>query len=143
MRSGPPFAWQGHFPHDAGLRVSDKDDSIEISLDVPGIKKQDLKVTIDDEKILEISGVRFVTSPEGEKGKEESFSQTFSLAKEKFDESKMKANLSNGVLVVTIPKEAKPATAVLEISITESPVEKESDEPVEESKAPAGGSKEA
>ncbi|KAF8010796.1 hypothetical protein BT93_J1444 [Corymbia citriodora subsp. variegata] len=90
--------------------------------DLPGIKKEEVKVVAVDDRVLQISGERKVEEDKNDKwhrvergsGK---FMRRFRLPKNaKMDQ--MKALLENGVLTVTVPKaeEKKPQVKVIDIS---------------------------
>merc|ERR1712137_758765 len=94
-----------------------------LSLDVPGVKAKDLQVETKADthryrhRVLEISGTRKMMG-----GSDETFVRGFTIDERVADVSNMTANLSDGVLVVTVPKctqeeEAKPRT----IEISENP----------------------
>jgi len=89
---------------------------IRIFLDVPGIGKDHMKITVDDdENILNISGKRSDRS-----GEEPTFTRRFALHKLHMDSSKLTAELKNGVLSLSIPKKERPEPR--EIRIGQSPV---------------------
>ncbi|XP_052178108.1 17.3 kDa class I heat shock protein-like [Diospyros lotus] len=91
--------------------------------DVPGLKKEEVKVEVEDDTVLQIRGERNVEKEEKNdawhrversSGK---FLRRFRLpGNAKMDE--VKASMENGVLTVTIPKEEikKPDTKAIEIS---------------------------
>jgi len=84
-------------------QIFDNDNEIKISMDLPGVKAEDIDVGIEEDgKILSISGER---EKMGESGSYRvTFSQSFALD-EKVDIENFSANLKNGVLVVTAPKD--------------------------------------
>jgi len=100
--------------------VEDKDNYI-VKAEIPGMKKEDIKVTVRD-NILAISGER--SSETGEKDKtyhriERSygkFSRTIALPSA-VDQSKIKAAYKDGVLHITLPKpeSVKPKHVDVEI----------------------------
>lgn len=100
--------------------LSDESDKVDVSVDVPGIKKKDLKVSVENDQ-LEIEGSRRVSTPHGASTRK--FSRSFALDVDSLDLSKMSANLTDGVLRVSIPKKERPAP--LEIDITEGETEVE------------------
>lgn len=98
--------------------ITNTEDKFELAVDVPGVKASDVNVTLEDDgKVLAISGER------QSKGDSYSYSskfyQSFSLdpaiITEKFD-----ANLKDGVLVISAPKDVKKIEASTQnIPITE------------------------
>ncbi|XP_020239816.1 17.5 kDa class I heat shock protein [Cajanus cajan] len=94
-----------------------------LKADVPGLKKEEVKVEIQDDRILQISGERNVEKEdkndtwhrvERSSGK---FMRSFRLP-ENAKVDKVKASMENGVLTVTLPKEEvkKPHAKAIEIS---------------------------
>lgn len=91
--------------------------------DVPGLKKEELKVEVEDGRVLQISGERTRESEEKTdtwhrvERNQGSFMRRFRLPEDaKVDQ--VKAAMENGVLTVTVPKEAakKPDVKAIEIS---------------------------
>ncbi|XP_062084939.1 16.9 kDa class I heat shock protein 1-like [Humulus lupulus] len=91
--------------------------------DLPGLKKEEVKVEVEEGRILQISGER---SKEQEEKNDKwhrierssgKFHRRFRLPENaKMDQ--VKANLENGVLTVTIPKEEEKKPEVKPIEIT-------------------------
>lgn len=91
--------------------------------DLPGIKKEEVKVEVEDDRILQISGERNVEKEdkndtwhrvERSSGK---FTRRFRLPENaKLDQ--VKASMENGVLTITVPKEEvkKPDVKSIQIS---------------------------
>lgn len=92
--------------------------------DLPGLKKEDVKVEVDEGRVLQISGERPSADKDGENDKwhrvercRGKFLRRFRLPENaKIDQ--VKASMENGVLVVTVPKEEvkKPGKKVIEIN---------------------------
>ncbi|KAG2670181.1 hypothetical protein I3760_14G071800 [Carya illinoinensis] len=97
----------------ANLRIDWKEtpEAHVFHADLPGLKKEEVKVEVEDGRILQISGER---SKEQE---EKNFFRRFRLPENaKMDQ--VKASMENGVLSVTVPKEKvkKPEVKPIEIS---------------------------
>lgn len=89
------------------IKLHDTGDNLEVVAELPGITKEDLHVKIQG-NYLEISGSRKNDTPEGYKvhrkeRHETTFSRSFTLPYE-VDADKVEANLTNGVLTMTLPK---------------------------------------
>ena len=90
------------------VNTREEDDAYYIEVDLPGVKKEDIEITTED-NILTISGERKLKkeSKEDDYYKVESaygkFSRSFTLP-EKVDTSKIEAKNENGVLEIVIPK---------------------------------------
>jgi len=91
--------------------VIEEDKSFDIHVAVPGVNKEDFKIELNDNH-LTISGERkqskekkdnFYRSFETQYG---SFSRSFSLP-ENVDGSKITAQYTNGILIVSVPKDEK------------------------------------
>ena len=104
------------------LDVYESDDTIVASLDLPGVEKKDVEVSMSN-GFLTISGERKNISSESGEGRiwQETlfgtFKRTFELT-EAVVEDKIKAQFKNGVLKISLPKAEEVKTAVRNISVS-------------------------
>ena len=98
--------------------VTNEDKHYSISLDIPGLKKEDLEIEVKDNE-LHISGERKprmgpenVLRNERRYGK---FSRVFNLPKDT-DAGRIEARFENGVLDILLPKEEKASSKKIIIS---------------------------
>ncbi|MGK5092626.1 Hsp20/alpha crystallin family protein [Deltaproteobacteria bacterium TL4] len=87
--------------------VQDAEDAIHLYADVPGVKKEDIKISIED-GVLSIKGERNVEKKEFNSTERVhgTFQRQFRLPNE-VNEEEIQAELKDGVLKVTIPKAEK------------------------------------
>jgi HSP20 family protein len=101
--------------------IVDEKDAVKIDIELPGMTKDDIKVTIEND-ILTISGERKAESRQEDKNyiRTEraygSFSRSFTLSDE-IDTEKINADYKNGILSLTLTKQekAKPKEISVEI----------------------------
>lgn len=104
-----------HQPHQSrDHHIFETDDAVTLSIDVPGVKSNDLQIHCDD-NIIHVSGERKTA------GSESKFSRSFAMDPKNVDVDHLKANLDCGVLTLTIPKRSKPK-AKKAITVTENPL---------------------
>lgn len=82
----------------SGITWKVKDDNYVLTLDVPGVRREDIQVTVPEEGRLAIKGKRG----------QDTFERVYKLPAEA-DEKKVSAQLADGVLTITLGK-AKPQT---------------------------------
>eukprot|EP00540_Astrosyne_radiata_P023956 CAMPEP_0116822202 /NCGR_PEP_ID=MMETSP0418-20121206/138_1 /TAXON_ID=1158023 /ORGANISM="Astrosyne radiata, Strain 13vi08-1A" /LENGTH=165 /DNA_ID=CAMNT_0004450291 /DNA_START=1972 /DNA_END=2469 /DNA_ORIENTATION=+ len=96
--------------------IDDTESRVQLSIDVPGVRAKDLVVEVDD-GVLKVSGERKI----GVGNKRTLFERCFRMDQNTIDTTRVTANLSAGVLVVTVPKKDKPSRQV--VAVTEEPHE--------------------
>lgn len=106
-------------------QVNDSDESFQVAMDVPGVKQSDIDITM-EENVLTIAGEREMGM--GKVTRKTSFSKSFTLTGE-VEADKITAQLNNGVLKVTCPKNI-PEPNVKKITVMQVEDTAE-DEPVE------------
>ena len=106
---------QGYSPR---YQIVDNEEKFQVSLDVPGVKAEDIKISLEEDgKFLTLSGSREM-SKEGYSFSSK-FSQSFFLDPT-IDNEKFTASLQSGVLTVSAPKDVKKIEeAIKQIPITE------------------------
>jgi len=103
------------------MDVKEVDGEYRIDAEIPGVKKDDIHVTIEGKRVsisAEVKQEKEVKEGERIIRCERSYgmtSRSFNLAEE-VDQSKVQAKYNNGILELTLPK--KPGTARKEIAIS-------------------------
>ncbi|XP_027344905.1 26.5 kDa heat shock protein, mitochondrial [Abrus precatorius] len=102
-------------------RVKERDDHYKLRYDMPGIAKEDLKITIDD-GVLSIKGEHKEEKEEGDDDEYWSSSSygyynTSLLLPDDARADDIKAELKDGVLTVTVPRTGKPKKDVKQITV--------------------------
>ena len=93
-------------------------DKIQLAVDVSGMKLNDITVKLEqDGRILYITGERKLH--EGNLKSERKLEKTFVLEKQNIDIDNISANLSDGVLLITLPRKIVSSSTTKEIPITE------------------------
>jgi HSP20 family protein len=92
------------------VNIKETNDSYEVELAAPGMKKEDFMIRLDGQNLV-ISSEKSAEFETGEKGQYtnrefsyQSFSRTFKLANEILDTEKIQAKYENGVLQLSVPK---------------------------------------
>jgi HSP20 family protein len=93
------------------LNVAETDKSFEVEAEMPGVKKEDIKVAIDNQRVtIEGEAKRESAEKEGEnivyaERTTRKFSRSFMLPSE-VDDANAQARLENGILMLSLPKKA-------------------------------------
>jgi len=103
---------------DPSVDVHASDDEVVLVCDVPGIKQDDLQLTLENH-VLTIKGTRRFDGKENEQvmlGRAYgSFNRSYTLP-ECVDDENLTARLADGVLTIRIPKQAKAKPKKIQIS---------------------------
>ena len=106
-----PVAFEGEKPMQIKLDVKENDNAYTVHADIPGVKKEDIHVTVEG-NMVSISAEKKTEKEEKDGDKvlrSERFvgkvSRSFSLGSD-VDESKAQAKYNDGVLELTLPKKA-------------------------------------
>jgi HSP20 family protein len=113
--------------------VTDDDEKFQLAIDVPGMTSKDITIAVEDDgKFLTIKGTRESASDTYRFTSK--FSQCFSIDPS-VEIDKFSANLENGVLVVSAPKDAKKLEErVRTIPISETSLEGKAEPKIEAKK---------
>jgi HSP20 family protein len=102
---------------DPSIDVHEGENDVVFVCDVPGVKKDDLEVTLEND-VLTIKGVRRFEGKDKEQivlGRAYgSFNRTFALP-DYLDDANLTAQLADGVLTISIPKQAKAKPRKIQI----------------------------
>lgn len=95
---------------DIRVDIDEEDKAYKVSAELPGVKKEDLNVEIDGNRVSISAEVRKEREEKGEKGRtimretyRGSAMRSFSLAHD-IDEANVTAKLEDGILQLTLPK---------------------------------------
>ena len=119
-RMASPFGMAtNNLAFNPAIDVRASDTEVALVCDVPGVRQEDLEITLVD-RVLTIKGARRFESKETEHvvlGRTYgSFSRSYTLP-EALDEEKLAAELSGGVLTVRIPKLPKAQPRKIQIGV--------------------------
>lgn len=103
--------------------IIEKKDRFVLKVELPEVRKEDVKVAVDN-GVLTISGERRMELDEEDKDSQHrrverlygSFSRSFTLPEEA-DENGIDASYKDGMLMLSIPKIAKPEPRAIEVKV--------------------------
>jgi HSP20 family protein len=97
--------------------VHEDDKSYTLSVDVPGVRPQDMTVKVEENNVLHLSGGRKIENQGCSGFSERKFDYRLTLG-DNVDAEKVTANMQDGVLKLTAPKieVKKPKTRLIKIS---------------------------
>ena len=115
---GRPALRVGDSDNVAGMRVdvTENDKNYEISAELPGVKKDDIEITLNND-VLTVSAHKVTESEKKEKGKiiwrersSGAISRSFTVSPGTTQKD-IKANFSDGILTLSVPKKAAEKVA--------------------------------
>ena len=108
---------------DPEIDVLEDEQGIRLVCDVPGTRKEDLEITVDN-GTLTLRGVRRFDTGQGEQvmlGRAYgAFSRSFAVADD-VDTERLQAELTDGVLSIHLPTRPRPAPRKIDIATAEEP----------------------
>ena len=111
---GDNFAAPASFSND-NIRFNESEDGARIEIDLPGVKKENLKVTYSEESNnVYVEAKRTITTKTG--SKEETYTRSFHPSNE-MNCSELDATISEGVLSITIPRKARKEAKVIDVKV--------------------------
>lgn len=117
----PSQTGQGSTMRSPALDVAESDAAYTVSVDLPGVAKEDVKVSIDGRRVdIEAQTRKEEERKEGDRvvyreRSMASYARSFTVAAD-IDQSASAAKLENGVLTLTLSKRGAPASAQLTVS---------------------------
>ena len=117
----PSARTDGDTPRSPALDVSETDKAYSVRIDVPGVKKEDVKVSIDGRRVsVEAKTGSTEEKKEGDRvvyreRSMSSYARSFTLPAE-VDSVASTARLENGVLMLELPKRGAPAASQIKIN---------------------------
>mmetsp|Transcript_17947 Transcript_17947/g.25314 ORF Transcript_17947/g.25314 Transcript_17947/m.25314 type:complete len:374 (-) Transcript_17947:61-1182(-) len=118
MRMSMPSTFSNSlFSHDCRqeYHFSESNNNICLSIDLPGVKSKDLNVVFENDTLYISASRHYYQGPQDQHA-ESSVLRRFAIDGTIVDTSNFKANLADGVLVVTAPKKAKEEDRVVPIT---------------------------
>lgn len=103
---GMPMAGFGRAGGWPSVEVSERENEVRVTAEVPGLTEKDIDLTLDD-GVLTLRGERRSESEDKDRGYSERFYGRFErriVLPHGVDEEKASARFENGVLTVTVPK---------------------------------------
>ncbi|CAJ1923224.1 unnamed protein product [Cylindrotheca closterium] len=99
----------------SGMTSHENDKNYVFQVDLPGVSADDLEMKLDDthdgHTTLHLSGGRQFQSKDGTSFETSSFERQFSIGSSNVDKEKIRADLKDGVLTITVPKTEEPEKA--------------------------------
>lgn len=99
------------------IRFNENKEGSTVEIDLPGVKKENLKVTYnDDTDVAFVEAKRTITTKTGTK--EETYNRSFKINGHDFDVEKLKAEITDGVLRVNVPRLERKEQKVINVEVS-------------------------
>ena len=97
------------------IRFNESKETFHVEIDLPGVKKEDLKVTLEDSTVF-VEAKRSITSKTGTK--EETFTRSFKVNKNEYNLSLLGAGITDGMLRIAVPRSEQKKAKVIEVAVS-------------------------
>jgi len=98
------------------IRFNETKEGSHVEIDLPGVKKEDLKVTYNEENCQAyIEAKRTITSKTG--SKQETYNRSFNVNKNDFNVEQLKAEIMDGVLRINVPRKERAEQKVINVEV--------------------------
>ena len=111
------FAAPGASFSNDNIRFNENKESSNIEIDLPGVKKENLKVTYnDDTDVAFVEAKRTITTKTG--SKEETYNRSFRIDGHDFNTEELKAEITDGVLRINVPRAVRKEQKVIDVKVS-------------------------
>ena len=111
------FAAPGASFSNDNIRFNENKESSNIEIDLPGVKKENLKVTYnDDTDVAYVEAKRTITTKTGTK--EETYNRSFRIDGSDFNVEQLKAEITDGVLRINVPRAERKEHKVIDVKVS-------------------------
>jgi HSP20 family protein len=110
------FASPGESFSNDNIRFNETKESSSVEIDLPGVKKENLKVTYnDDTDVAYVEAKRTINTKTG--SKEETYTRSFRIDGHDFDVEQLKAEITDGVLRINVPRTERKEQKVINVEV--------------------------
>ncbi len=110
------FAAPGESFSNDNIRFNETKENSSVEIDLPGVKKEDLKVTYnDDTDVAYVEAKRTINTKTG--SKEETYPRSFRIDGGDFNVEQLKAEITDGVLRINVPRAERKEQKVINVEV--------------------------
>ena len=110
------FAAPGASFSNDNIRFNETKESSNVEIDLPGVKKENLKVTYnDDTDVAYVEAKRTIHTKTG--SKEETYNRSFKIDGYDFNTEQLKAEITDGVLRINVPRLERKEQKVINVEV--------------------------